>query len=200
MTPERALCVRVTYRWVASVDSTVKQWLALIAAVSAVVMLSACAGTTGASTSSVDESSAATTAVIPCDEVVGKQRSGTEAGYRVVLGIIAVPPARLRRVVPTKSGQWPFWRKAGLVLHPTRKTVSVSVPKPWRRRVAIVWGNGGPPVSAVKFQPCPSGTRWNGYAGGFYLRERHECVPLTFRAGNRSQTIRFGFNRSCSSA
>ena len=188
------------YRWVAVVDSTVKQRLALMSAVPAVVVLSACGGGTRASTSSAYETRAATTPVIPCDEVVGHQRSGTQAGYRVVLGIIAVPPARLRQVVATKSGQWPFWRKAGLVLHPTHKTVSVSVPKAWRKRVAIVWGNARSPVSALKFQPCPNGTLWNGYAGGFYLRKRRECVPLTFRVGDRSQTIRFGFNRSCAGA
>lgn len=139
--------------------------------------------------------------VIPCGEKAGTVPSGTEDGYRVVLGIVSVPPTLLRQVVHTKSQQWPFWRKAGLDIHPTRKTVSVIVPKAWRKRVALTWGWDHPPASAVKFQPCPYGNLgWNGYAGGFYLQKRAECVPLIFKVASRSKVVRFGFNTQCSSS
>jgi len=195
------------YPWCAAVSPIGKRRSALIAVVLAAATLTACASETRAGTPSTHEAGVAVVPVIPCSEVGGTDKSGTEADYRVVLGVISVPPARLRKVVPTKSRPWPFWRKAGLFIHPSHKTVTVSVPRAWRRRFAIVWGSARPPVSALKFQACPNlarqfgyahGVRWNGYPGGFYLRKRRECVPLTFKVGNRSHSVRFGFNIPCS--
>jgi hypothetical protein len=35
------------------------------------------------------------------------------------------------------------------------------------------------------------------YSGGFFLRSPGACLPLTFRVGQRSATVRFGLGRRC---
>jgi hypothetical protein len=75
--------------------------------------------------------------------------------------------------------------------------VRVAVPRAWRKRAAVTWGRSGP-VSALTIAACPSPPQvWNAYAGGFLLRARRECMPLTFTVGQRSQTVRFGLGGRC---
>jgi hypothetical protein len=79
-----------------------------------------------------------------------------------------------------------------------RVPVSVSVPKAWRSREAITWGDSGA-TSTIRIEACPTPPNvWNGYAGGFHLRSPTACVPLIFRIGTRSATVRFGLGRTCS--
>jgi hypothetical protein len=119
-----------------------------------------------------------------------------------VLGVVSVPPAYLRQVVATHERPWAYWRKAGLVVWSTA-AVSVSVPQAWRNRVAITWGNNTGIVSSLRIAACPVyfGERGSdAYAGGFYLGSRSACVPLIFRVGHRSATVRFGIGRACGTA
>jgi hypothetical protein len=136
---------------------------------------------------------------VPCDEIILSVRSGNAGGYRVVLGVISVPPAYRPQVVATGSKPWTHWSKAGLVIRGGSPPVSVSVPKAWRKRAAITWGNNTGIVSALRIAPCPrsASAPWNAYSGGFYLRSRSACVPLIFRVGQRSATVRFGLGRAC---
>ena len=137
--------------------------------------------------------------VVGCDSIVGRARSGHEAGYRVVLGVVSVPPAYRRQVEPTHTKPWATSRKAGLVVHANAPPVDVSVPRAWRARAAITWGDSGI-VGALRIAPCAAflpSKPWNAYAGGFYLRARSACVPLVFRVGRRQQTVRFGLGRRC---
>jgi hypothetical protein len=137
---------------------------------------------------------------VPCDDIIGQATTGRDAGYRVVLGVVSVPPARLTQVVASGSRRWPYWRKAGLVVRASSLPVRVAVPRAWRRRAAITWGSSGT-VSVLTIAACPSPAQvWNAYAGGFLLRARRECVPLTFTVGRRSQTVRFGLGGSCGRA
>ena len=137
--------------------------------------------------------------IVSCADVILRVKSGHEAGYRVVLGIVSVPPAHLRQVVPTHTRPWRYWRKAGLVVHAGSAGVTVSVPVAWRRRAAITWGNQTGVVSSLRIAGCPLPARvWNAYAGGFYLRDRSACVPLIFRVGRRTRVIRFGIGGTCS--
>jgi len=141
---------------------------------------------------------------VPCDEIIHHTkfpyRSG---GYRLVLGVVSVPPAYLGQIVPTKHKPWVYWRKAGLVIRADSARVSVIVPKAWRKRVAITWGNSTGIVSSLRIPGCPaplSGEQprgGNAYAGGFYLRSRSACVPLIFGVGKRRATARFGLGRVC---
>ena len=39
------------------------------------------------------------------------------------------------------------------------------------------------------------GTVMGTYAGGFYLRSPSACLPLVFRVGRRSETVRFGIGQ-----
>jgi hypothetical protein len=77
--------------------------------------------------------------------------------------------------------------------------VSVSVARAWRDRVAIGWGGTGT-VSSLRLRRCAAdqgAASWVAYAGGFVLRVPSACVPLVFRAGGRTATVRFGLGRRC---
>jgi hypothetical protein len=143
-----------------------------------------------------------------CDEVILQTKfPHLSNGYRLVLGVVSVPPAHLPNVYPTGSPPWPYWRKAGLVVRADRGPVVVSVAKAWRNRVAIGWGSAG--GSALRIARCSTKYELrdkdekgapkmgNAYAGGFYLRSPSACVPLIFRVGKRSATVRFGLGRPC---
>jgi hypothetical protein len=134
---------------------------------------------------------------VGCDQIIDQERSRPR-DYRLVLRIVSVPPARLPQRAVRVSGRWPYWHKAGLVIHASRTVVSVSIPKAWRRRAAITWGNTTGIVSSLRFAPCPSPVGiWNAYAGGFYLRSSRACVPLRVTVTPRSKVVRFGIGRSC---
>jgi hypothetical protein len=136
---------------------------------------------------------------VTCTGIIGRDRSGHAGGNRVVLGTVSVPPAYLPQVGPSRNKAWPFFTKRGLDVRGGSPPVVVTVPKAWRRRVAITWGDSAI-VSRLRFVTCSAFIPpkvWNGYAGGFYLRSRSACVPLVFRVGRRAKTVRFGFGRRC---
>jgi hypothetical protein len=89
--------------------------------------------------------------------------------------------------------------KAGLVVRNGDAPLKVSVPSAWQKRAAITWGNNViGPVGSLRIAACLSSSPgWHAYAGGFYLRSRAACVPLIFRVGNRSATVRFGIGTHC---
>jgi hypothetical protein len=102
-------------------------------------------------------------------------------------------------VTRSQKKPWRFWHKQGLIIRTTGESVTVSVPTAWRSRAAIIWGNGGlQPTSALRFQGCHVSRRIaRAYAGGFLLRSRSACVPLVFRVGPRTATLRFGVGQRC---
>ena len=142
--------------------------------------------------------------VVPCGASIattafpylGSHRSAGR--YREVLGVVSAPPAYMPQVLPTNHRPWAFWHKQGIVLRATRQTVTVTVPDAWRRRVAVSWGGIGAPTGALRLRGCGSSPdRGIAFAGGFFLRSRAACVPLVFRVGTRSATVRFGLGRRC---
>jgi len=138
-----------------------------------------------------------TVPTVPCLEAIGHAQSGRENGYRIVLGVVSVPPAHLGQVVRARTGPWRYWRKAGLAIRTGSSPVEVSVPRAWRRRVAITWGDTGP-VGALRIEGCPPpATAWSAYAGGFYLRAP-SCVPVVLQVGSRKATVWLGVGRRCS--
>jgi hypothetical protein len=147
--------------------------------------------------------SAATASVptVTCASIIGPDHDSALAWRprRVVLDVVAVPPAFVPQTTASGIASWPYWSKSGLVVRANSPIVHVSVPPAWRRRAAIGWG-GPHGVSSLRIASCPSGNAlgdWNPYAGGFYLRSRAACVPLTFRVGERSATVRFGVGKRC---
>jgi hypothetical protein len=136
--------------------------------------------------------------VVRCETIVQPGGVFTWKPQRVVLGVAAVPPAFIPRTAPTGSTPWRYWSKAGLVIKADSPPVDVSVPRRWRTRVSIGWGNRD--GSELRFASCPPSSAlgdWNPYTGGFYLRSPAACVPLTFRVGDRRATIRFGLGKRC---
>jgi len=128
--------------------------------------------------------------------------SRPEYRYRQVLGVVAVPPAFMQQVVPTRQESWAkpwaYWHKQGLVIRAGGEAVTVTVPKIWRRRAAIMWGNSGGAVSSLRFEGCGgSANVGHAYAGGFLLRSPSACIPLIFSVGKRSATVRFGVGQRC---
>jgi hypothetical protein len=136
--------------------------------------------------------------VVRCESIVQPGGAFTWKPERVVLGVAAVPPAYIPQTAPTGSAPWRYWSKSGLVIKANSPPVDVNVPIRWRSRVSISWGDRG--GAELRFVPCPPSSAlgdWNPYTGGFYLRARAACVPLTFRVGTRSATVRFGVGKRC---
>jgi hypothetical protein len=139
---------------------------------------------------------------VPCDHIIGPVASADANGYRIVLDVISVPPTYLEPVGLVRERPWRYWRKAPLVVNSLAGPVIVSVPARWRRRVAITWGNRPGYLHTIRIAACPSELvpdSWHAYAGGFFLRAP-ACVPLVFRTGGHSATVRFGIGRPCGAA
>jgi hypothetical protein len=143
---------------------------------------------------------------VPCSEIIDRTKfpyignRQPEHRYRLVLGVVSVPPAYMAQIVPTGEQPWSHWRKQGLVVRASGEPVAISVPAAWRGRAAIAWGYGGKgePFSSLRIAGCGSDkTVGNAYSGGFYLRLRSACVPLIFRVGTRTATVRFGLVQRC---
>ena len=149
------------------------------------------------------QGSTAAIPVVACTDVANPGPLPGKQGYRLVLGVIAAPPAYIapEQVAAVNGfGSWTYWLKAGMGVRVGRFMVTVTIPQAWRSRAAITWGNSHRIVNALKFSGCGAGAMtdaWNGYSGGFYLRASSGCVPLVFSVGGRSTTKRFGIGRPC---
>ena len=138
--------------------------------------------------------------IASCEQIALHLRSGSEDGYRIVLGRVGIPDEEhtSRRTARNGGAQWPYFRRVGLVVRGGTSPVTVTVPEGWRDRVAISWGDT-PAVSSLQIASCGTSVSkpWNAYAGGFHLRSRADCVPLDIRVGGRSTSVRFGVGRAC---
>ncbi len=141
---------------------------------------------------------------VPCSESIGGTRfpylgsNDLKERYRLVLGVVSVPPALREQVI--RNGEWPWWPyffKAGLIVRATGQSVVITVPRAWRGRAAIAWGYGGHGVfSSLRIAGCRAlPSQGFAYSGGFYLRSAPACMPLIFRVGRRSATVRFGLGQ-----
>jgi hypothetical protein len=167
----------------------------------ALVALLAVLGCAASAASGAAPVKLATAPVVPCDDIILDTRFPYRSGgYRSLLGVLAVPPGYLQQVVPAQSTPWRYWRKAGLVVRAGAPRVTVSVPRAWRSRAAITWGNGsaGRELATLAIARCSGPARvGHAYAGGFSLRTASACVPIVFQVGSRRATVRFGIGRRC---
>ena len=135
-----------------------------------------------------------------CEQIALHLRSGSEDGYRIVLGRVGIPDEKRTsgRASRNRGAQWPYFRRVGLIVRGGTSPVTITVPEGWRDRVAISWGNT-PAVSSLQIASCGTSVSkpWNAYAGGFHLRSRADCVPLDIRVGGRSTSVRLGVGRAC---
>lgn len=135
---------------------------------------------------------------VSCNEAIAYVKFPYD-GYKLVLGVVSAPAGYHRPIYETRNPAWPYKRKAGLVVT-GRAPVLISVPRAWRSRVAISWGNRPGFYSLLRIAGCPSpqGPRkGRAYAGSFRLKSPSACVPLIFRVAKRSATVRFGLGRPC---
>jgi len=90
----------------------------------------------------------------------------------------------------------PYGAKVGLLAR-GRTSVEATVPKGWRQRLALRWGNSAW-ASSVRILGCKAWppAEWRAYVGSFKLRTA-ACVPLIVRAGGRSTVIWFAVGRAC---
>jgi hypothetical protein len=59
---------------------------------------------------------------------------------KIVLGVISLGRDFLQPTVPVHQGWWRYWQKHGLFIWAGHQTVTITVPKAWRNRAAIIWG------------------------------------------------------------
>src|SRR5207302_3621197 len=99
---------------------------------------------------------------VACYAAVGTAKSGHGTGYRVVLGVVSVPPAYMAQVVRSTQTPLRWWHKAGLLVRSGSPAVTISVPRAWRSRAAITWG--GVQGEALRIGGCPPPpTVWHAY-------------------------------------
>lgn len=141
---------------------------------------------------------------VPCSEVIDTPRfphaGSVDYPSRLVLGAVSAPGRYLPQSSPTGSQPWAHFSKWGMVIRGgAGADVSVTVPRAWRNRVAISWGNAQHRVfHTLRFPRCGGDdTRGHAFAGGFFLRRAADCVPLRFRVGMRTKLVWFGIARRC---
>ena len=135
-------------------------------------------------------------ATVACDAIKVRPAS-LDRSHRFVLGRVAFRRTPVLQVSQT-DGAFRYWSRTPVFVRP-RTAVTITVPMAWRDRVAITWGSTV--THTLRFAPCRtpanlSPNRWNGYDGGFYVREP-ACVRLRVRVGEQVATVRFGVGRAC---
>jgi len=165
----------------------------------AAVTVTACSGPGPAGNGRPLTAPVASPQTVGCDQVI--QQVG-QPGGRLVLGVLAAPPARLEHAAPTATQPWAYFAKYGIAIRSDSPAVLITVPQAWRQRAGIGWGNHTGVVTSLRLLSCPRQLGpWNAYAGGFYLRSPSGCVPLVFHIGRQTATLSFAIgNGSCGPA
>ena len=175
-------------------------------ALAGAVLVAACTASTGTSATGSHPATQPPVAA-PADGCQLPVGNDPSPDGKIVLGVISLGPAFLQPTVPVHQGWWRYWQKHGLWIWTGHQAVTITVPKAWRNRAAITWGENVGIVSTLRLpgtllsSGCTAGPlTWNGYPGGFYLRSRSACVPLVFGLGRRSAVVRVGVGRRCGTA
>ena len=172
---------------------------ALLVVLAATVTVTACSGPGPAGHGTPRTAPLASPHMVGCDQII--QQAGPPGG-RLVLGVLAAPPAHIERPAPTATQPWAYFAKYGIAIRADSPAVLITVPEAWRHRAGIGWGNNSGVVSSLRLLSCPRQLgAWNAYAGGFYLRSASGCVPLIFHIGRQTATLSFAIGTgSCGSA
>lgn len=135
-----------------------------------------------------------------CAEFTNLSGISIPAGFRVILGDGAVPPAYLGpQQRGAGSGPFRFGWKTGFSFRGGGLPVTISVPAAWRGRLALFGpsSNGFGTVSRLRLPGCPRKGAWNTYVSAFFLHTPSGCVPLDVAVGRRAATVWFGLGRHC---
>ena len=187
--------------------------LRLLAALSAVAMVSACtfdraAGRidrSGQPTLSTHAPTRVATAsagtLLNCDQVIDETDAPPES-MTVVLGGLALPASttmsaalQATRVMTPETGDAYFAKWGLLVRRDTR--VELSVPPRAAGELWIGWGNAAQPSDRVVVGRCPGSRPWVAFVGGYWVRGPG-CFELLISVnGSRQQTVSIGIGAPC---
>src|SRR6185437_238076 len=78
---------------------------------------------------------AAPPVVVPCGDVIGPI---ARPPAPTLLGVVVPPPRRVGQFVKVQQHGWTRWRKTPRIVRAGSTPVTVSVPRAWRSRVAII--------------------------------------------------------------
>jgi len=172
---------------------------ALLLVLAATVVVTACSGPGPAGHGRPRTAPLASPQTVGCDQII--QQAG-QPGGRLVLGVLAAPPAHLEHAAPTATRPWGYFAKYGIAIRAGSPAVLISVPVLWRHRAGIGWGSNTGVASSLRLLSCPRQLgAWNAYAGGFYLRSPSGCVRLVFQIGRQTTTLSFAIGSgSCGPA
>jgi hypothetical protein len=141
---------------------------------------------------------------VPCGEVIGTvpfpHLGNRDYPAQQVLGTVSAPGKHVPQSSHTGEPPWRYFSKWGTVVRGgPGPAVVVSVPRAWRTRVAISWGNGGHGVfHTIRLPRCGDDPKvGHAFAGGFFLRAASGCVPLRYTVGARTRVVWFGIVRRC---
>jgi hypothetical protein len=125
----------------------------------------------------------------------------------VVFGRVAIARDLARSTLAPYTGRGTFkrWVKAGLLVRRhgsplgadpgTLQPIVITVPRAWRSRAALAWGNTGL-SSAIRITPCRSTTPWLVFTGGYYVNSP-TCFPLNISTNGKTRQILVSAARSC---
>lgn len=139
--------------------------------------------------------------IVGCDSIIAAS-TRPWPDRRVLFGRVVLPRENqlLQGHAASENRPLPYFAKQGVQVRAGRTTISLIVPRRWRTRLAVGWGeNGGPQqASQVRLAGCnlEVGRQWLSYPGGYFLR-RPACAPLLVRVGTRSARIRLSLGRPC---
>jgi hypothetical protein len=172
---------------------------ALLLVLAATVAVSACSGPGPAVHGQPRPAPVTSPHAVGCDQIIAQVSA---PGGKVVLGVLAVPPARVEAGAPTGTLPWAYFSKWGIAIRAGSPAVLITVPEAWRHRAAIGWGNSASGVNSLRLLSCPRQMgAWNVYAGGFFLRSASGCVPLVVEIGRQAATLSFTIgSANCASA
>src|SRR5215472_2484424 len=126
--------------------------LVLLVVLAATVTITACSGPGAAGSGRPPAAPLASPQTVGCDQII--QQAG-QPGGRLVLGVLAAPPAHLEQAAPTATRPWAYFAKYGIAIRAGSPAVLITVPQAWRHRAGIGWGNNLGVASTLRLLSCP---------------------------------------------
>jgi hypothetical protein len=107
--------------------------------------------------------------------------------------------AQVAEVSDPGAHRYRWFAKSPLFLRTGSGVVRIEVPRSEHGRVALSWGNTDHDGTATRVfgaGPCPGGSAWIAFPGGYSVTEPH-CVTLVVRAGGQAERVRIGVGKAC---
>ncbi|HEY3671013.1 MAG TPA: hypothetical protein VGN51_08765 [Acidimicrobiia bacterium] len=95
--------------------------------------------------------------------------------------------------------QFRYFAKSPLLLRTGSGSARIVVPRSERGRVVLSWGNTDHDGTATRefvAGPCPGGSTWIWFPGGYSVTVPH-CVTLVIRTAGHAERVRVGAGKAC---